>query len=143
MAKQTCECCGRKTEKLVKHHWFEIPTLERKEKMVCLSCNALLQTSYLSSLPSQDHILTNWKNQVRYVHLVHKKRELEYTIQKELTEFNTMLYPRIPPQEIEGEREKIRKSSYKKWVVEKYRKWQRDHNVPVTYEKKDLGTRWS
>lgn len=66
MPNGNCECCGRYSCGLARHHWFEIPTLSYQEKLVCLSCNQRLRNQEYN-YEGANHILPAWEYQVACV----------------------------------------------------------------------------
>jgi hypothetical protein len=69
-----CPACGKEVDKLVTHHWYELPDLTIHSKDICSSCNGLLVTSnfygikyYLEHKNSLHHILPSWNEQLNFI----------------------------------------------------------------------------
>ena len=94
---QTCECCGGKSHKLFKHHWFDPNDYTKYEyKMVCHFCNPkLIGKNLWGEYNESDwmneygwyHILPNWELQKLYIndtkhYLKQLKKEYKFPILK-------------------------------------------------------------
>lgn len=62
---ETCACCGRVTEKLVLHHWFEPPEYSVHCARVCLSCNNFVTPARL--WPCDALVTDDWDRDVRHI----------------------------------------------------------------------------
>jgi hypothetical protein len=76
-AKLNCPACDRLAERLVTHHWYEVPDMTLHEKDICYSCNQILITSkfYGNKFHSDHksnltHILPPWEKQLEIIQQV-------------------------------------------------------------------------
>ena len=64
----TCPACENVVEKLLKHHWFELPDMERHEERICRDCNNVLQPNkFFKGEECLAHVLPCWDEQVTFI----------------------------------------------------------------------------
>lgn len=72
-----CQACGKQTNRLVVHHWYELPNLEIRTREICNSCNMILKSYrfyprsfYREHKNSLHHILPTWEKQMETLQLL-------------------------------------------------------------------------
>ena len=71
-----CQACGKEINRLVVHHWYELPNLEIHTREICASCNSILKSHrfyprsfYREHKNSLHHILPAWEKQLETIKL--------------------------------------------------------------------------
>lgn len=65
---QRCIGCGKDVEKLVTHHWFELPNMGFHAERICPHCNSMLRANvFYPGIDCPDHVLPCWDEQLAFL----------------------------------------------------------------------------